>query len=139
MFWLNYAALKVSGITFTFNCTLISGISIFFLSLFFARSNTERGCYIWILSSSVTLFKQEFWTVFPFPKKAMHCSNVYYNKLWDYLHCFQNHYMTDDLYFQLLLFNDSLTVMSVTHSNKGHIIVPFIINMILLKLASYRN
>ena len=69
LLWLNYTALKVSGITFKFNCTT-NICNFYFLSFsFFARSNTERGSYIWILSSSATLFRQEFWTVFPFPKK----------------------------------------------------------------------
>ena len=47
--------------------------------------------------------------------------------------------MTCDLYFQLLLCNDSLKVMSVMHCNNAHIIIPFIMHIILLKLASYRN
>ena len=47
--------------------------------------------------------------------------------------------MTCDLYFQLLLRNDSLKVMSVMHCNNAHIIIPFIIHIILLKLTSYRN
>ena len=34
--------------------------------------------------------------------------------------------MTCDLYFQLLLCNDSHKVMSVMHCNKAHIIIHFI-------------
>ena len=75
----------------------------------------------------------------PSQKKTIHFSEVYCNTLLDCLYCFKNHYMTCDLYFQLLLCNDSLKVMSVMHCNKAHIIIPFIIHMILLKLASYRN
>ena len=38
--------------------------------------------------------------------------------------------MTCDLYFQMLLCNDSLKVMSVIHCSKAHMIIPFIIHMI---------
>ena len=91
---------------------LISVISIFFLS-FFARCNTERGSYIWILSSSVNLFRQEFWTVFPFPKN----DNTLQRRVLQYI---------TGLYISVC-------------DNNAHIIIPFTIHIILLKLASYRS
>ena len=126
--------------TFKFNCTT-NICNLYFLSFFFLCEIQHGKMLLYLNIEFIRHFIQtRVLNGLPFSKKkTIHCSDVYCNTLSDCLYCSKNHYMSCDLYFQLLLCNDSLNVMSVMHCDKAHIITPFIIHIILLKLASYRN
>ena len=130
------------GITFKFNCTT-NICNFYFLSFSFLCEIQNGKMLLYLNIEFIRHFiETRVLNGLPFSKKkkTIHCSDVYCNTLWDCLYCFKNHYMTCDLYFQLLLCNYSLKVMSVMHCNKAHIIIiPFTIHIILLKLASFRN